>query len=131
MYSIVTAGTPVTEALLDAGADVNAATPDGVTALHIAAFDLANPNLLLDRGAKVKVAAKRGETPLFIAAFRPGNAAVVRLLLSKGADPSTTILGVFTPLDVARPREDQRSNPDSRNWRESGYTRLVKIFEAP
>lgn len=70
MYSIVTAGIPVTKVLLDAGANVNAATPDGVTALHIAAFDLARTRLLLDHGANVKAATTQAATPLFLAAFR-------------------------------------------------------------
>jgi ankyrin repeat protein len=57
--------------------------------------------LLLDHGANVKAATKEGVTPLFVAAFRPGNSSVIRLLLSKGADPATKLLGVLTPLDAA------------------------------
>ena len=35
MYAVTTAGVPVMRAILDSGANVNAATPDGITALHI------------------------------------------------------------------------------------------------
>ena len=37
-------------ALIDAGANVNAVTPDGVRALHIAAYDLGETRLLLAAG---------------------------------------------------------------------------------
>ena len=87
MYAVITAGAPAMKLLLDAGANVNAATAaDGVTALHIAAFDLTKTKLLLERGANVRAVTKAGETALVVAVNRPGNSAVVSLLLRKGAD---------------------------------------------
>lgn len=87
-YAVITAGVPAMKLLLDAGARVDAATQEGITALHMAAFDEAKTRLLLSRGATVDAATKSGLTPLHIAADRPGSSAVVKLLLAKGADPN-------------------------------------------
>jgi ankyrin repeat protein len=92
MYAVLAAGPPVLRALIDGGANVNAAGPDGVTALHMAAYDLEKTRLLLTRGANPNAALKNGVTPLLIAADRPGTSEVVALLLAKSAvpDPKAT-----------------------------------------
>jgi ankyrin repeat protein len=70
-------------------ADVNAAQPDGATALAWAAFidDRETAEILLSAGAKVNTADQYGETPLTLAAAN-GDAVLVRELLQAGADPS-------------------------------------------
>jgi ankyrin repeat protein len=58
--------TEVIEFLLNKGADVNARSRDGGTALHGAAFlgHIETVNLLLNKGANPNVRNKKGETPL-------------------------------------------------------------------
>src|SRR5262249_20345861 len=53
-------------ALLEEGSDVNAAQPDGMTALHWAAHhdDLASATLLIKAGAEAKAANRHGGSPL-------------------------------------------------------------------
>jgi uncharacterized protein len=67
--------------------DVNAAQPDGSTALAWAAFidDREIADVLLSAGAKVNTASEYGETPLTLAAAN-GDAALVKELLQAGAD---------------------------------------------
>ena len=75
--------------LLQAGAEVNAARGDGITALHLAAeHGHAEAALaLLDAGAAVGAGTRIGHyTPLHVAA-RGGHGEVVALLLDAGADP--------------------------------------------
>ncbi len=75
-------------ALLKQHANVNAAQPDGTTALHWAAHwnDLETVNLLLRAGANAKAANRYGVTPLSEAAAA-GSAAMIEALIKAGADP--------------------------------------------
>ncbi len=93
MYAVMTAGVPVMRELIAAGANVNAATADGVTALHIAAYDLEKTRLLLNHGANANAATRDGETPLLVAADHHGASPVVALLLAKGAAANARIPG--------------------------------------
>jgi hypothetical protein len=74
--------------LLEAGAEVDAAAPNGVTALLLAAGEgNAEPiALLLEAGADADRANAGGVTPLMQAAAA-GSAEVLQLLLDHGADP--------------------------------------------
>lgn len=79
-------------ALIGGGADVNAAEPDGTTALHwaVRAGDAALAELLLGAGAAASAANRYGVTPLQLAAEN-GDAAVIRLLLAEGADANAVL----------------------------------------
>lgn len=76
-------------ALLEADADVSAASADGTTALHWAVrnndVDLASR--LLAAGADASAANRYGVTPLYLAALN-GSAATIEALLAAGADPN-------------------------------------------
>jgi ankyrin repeat protein len=76
--------------LLQQHAAVNAAQPDGTTALHWAAHwnDAEAVSLLIAAGADAKTANRYGATPLSEAASL-GNAAIIEQLLKAGADPNT------------------------------------------
>lgn len=75
--------------LLDAGMKPDSKTAQGTTALMLAASDINKVRLLVDRGADVNARAATGLTALMIASRYRGNAAVVRLLLKKGALPNS------------------------------------------
>ncbi|HSH78293.1 MAG TPA: ankyrin repeat domain-containing protein, partial [Herpetosiphonaceae bacterium] len=85
----------IVRCLLDAGADVDAATTAGYAALHNAIYSLARHAggaadlvaLLLERGATLNQATSGGQTPLQIAAGL-ADFDVVRLLLAAGVDPA-------------------------------------------
>ena len=70
--------------------DVNAAEPDGTTALHYAAQidDPEIASLLLTAGANAKTANKYGVTPLSLACTN-GSAVMIEKLLAAGADPNS------------------------------------------
>ncbi len=74
------------------GIDVNAAQPDGATALHWAAYhdDLETARRLADAGADVSAANDLGVTPLALACDN-GNPGMVRLLLEAGGDPGAAV----------------------------------------
>src|SRR5262245_6693186 len=77
-------------ALVQQHTDVNAAQPDGTTALHWAAHwnDLEAVNLLLRAGANSKATNRYGSTPIS-EAVATGNAATVQALLNAGASANT------------------------------------------
>ena len=90
------------QALLAQGIDVNAARPDGATALHWAAHwdDLDTAGQLLDRGASVDVANVYGVTPLTLACVN-GSAPMVQMLLESGANPDAALPSGETALMTA------------------------------
>ncbi len=91
---------------------LSAFTPDGFTALHLAAFfgQPAAADVLLAAGAPVDPAARNSMrvTPLHSAAAgrRP---AMVSLLLAAGADPHARQAGGWTPLHSAAQNGDRES----------------------
>ena len=89
-------------ALLEAGDEVDAAGPDGTTALHWAVQRDDRPlaRTLLAAGARADAANRYGVTPLALAAAN-GSAPLVRALLDAGADPEAPSPGGDTPLMVA------------------------------
>jgi ankyrin repeat protein len=90
------------DALLGQAVDINAAAPDGATALSWAVF-LDMPDLagqLISRGAKINTANDYGETPLTLA-LANGNARLTEKLLHAGADPKATRWNGETPLMIA------------------------------
>lgn len=99
-------------ALLEGGADVNAAHGDGMTALHWAAQN-ARPEIaemLVHAGANLEAVTRLGDvTPLHLAA-RSGSGAIVKLLVDRGADVSVrTSSGGSTPLHFAAASGDVES----------------------
>jgi ankyrin repeat protein len=90
-------------AALAAGASVDAATPNGRTALHIAANngECATIEYLVDRGADVNVRRADGRTPLYHAS-EGGHLEAVRILVDAGA--LITVRDGFggTPLQITQ-----------------------------
>ena len=97
--------TDAVRALLDAGAQVDEADGDGITALGWAAIanriELAR--LLIQRGADVNHVDKKGMTPLLYAASIDfGDPAMIDLLLRSGARANARSKEGMTALDLAR-----------------------------
>jgi uncharacterized protein len=88
--------------LLQNRADVNAAQPDGSTALVLAADrnDLEVAGLLVRAKANVNAANEYGATALSVACAG-GNIAMIELLLDAKADPNAALLSGETPLMTA------------------------------
>ncbi len=98
MHGAASGTVPIMQALIDAGADVNAKNSRAATALHWAAADAAKVKLLLLNGASVNAKTVEGRTPLFAAATMPGSAPAMRHLLEAGADVNAATLVGTTPL---------------------------------
>jgi uncharacterized protein len=91
-------------ALLRQHVDVNAAEPDGTTALHWAARqdDRELADLLIKAGANVKAANRYGVTALYLACVN-GSAPMIAKLLEAGADSNAaTTEGETALMTVAR-----------------------------
>jgi ankyrin repeat protein len=95
--------------LIDKGADVNARSAAGATALMWAATDLAKVRLLIERGADVNAASESGRTALLIAAMSDRSGPVVRLLLSRGANALVIDTDKTTTLQAATVGNDSDS----------------------
>ncbi|GAB4813705.1 hypothetical protein N2152v2_000751 [Parachlorella kessleri] len=92
-------------ALLELGADVNAANTHGIRPLHSAAIGtrpgcLAVAQLLVQGGADVSARDNYGRTPLHWAAMR-GKVPFIHFLLSAGANCATRDICGFTPAQLA------------------------------
>ena len=88
--------------LIQQGVDVNAAEPDGTTALHWAAYSNATEmaQALLSAGAVANVGNRYGVRPLSLAAIT-GSADVIAALLDAGANPNSTLMEGETALMTA------------------------------
>jgi uncharacterized protein len=91
------------QALIAKKADVNAAEPDGTTALHFAADrgDAAAVNALLKAGATPKIANRYGATPFGLAAAK-GYADVILRLLQAGENANAVVNGEPVLMQAAR-----------------------------
>ena len=90
------------ERLLRGTVDVDAATADGMTALHWAVQrdSVALTERLIKAGADVRARNRYGVTAMTLAVTN-GNAAIVARLLAAGADPNTQLAGGETVLMTA------------------------------
>ena len=89
--------------LLQAGADVNIAKPDGNTSLHEAVHGKCSTGTLqsiIERGMDVNALNNRGETAL-LCACRSAQNESIKLLLEMGADPNIRDAEGCTSLQVA------------------------------
>jgi uncharacterized protein len=93
----------VVRALIAQNADVNAAQPDGMTALHWAARrgDAGMAATLIAAGARLEATTRLGAyTPLHVAS-REGHAEVVKALLDRGSNANAQTTSQTTPLHLA------------------------------
>jgi len=135
--------------LLMSGSGVNAAQPDGTTALHWAAYhdDAETAAVLLKAGADVNIVNRYGMSSL-AQACKNGSAAMVRMLLEAGADINLTLKGGETMLMLASRSGNaeavqmllgRRANPNARErlgqtalmWAAAeGHTAIVRALIA-
>ena len=111
LYAVLYGDAAFLEDLLKKGADANARNDAKATPLMWAATNMEKTRVLLAHGADVNAQSDDSRTPLMVAAGRPGNIAVVKLLLDHGANlnPTANPPGESSPLIQAALAAD----PDS------------------
>ena len=100
LHAIFEGKTSLANELLDCGADVKATGPKGVTALHYAARQVQNIDLvsrLITAGAELLARTDRGSSPMDYAALN-GNLACLELLLAAPCDPELREVAVSEAL---------------------------------
>ena len=100
--AVMRADREAVRSLLQQKIDVNAAQPDGTTALHWAVRrdDMTTAELLLRAGATADASTRYGVTPMYLACVN-GNAAMIGALLRAGVSPNTANPGGETALMTA------------------------------
>lgn len=109
MHAAVVGSREAMAMLLDKGASVNAANSAGVTALMMSVTDIDKVNLLLAKGADANAVTKRGRSALLLAAMSDGSAPIVRLLITKGANPKVVDAIKVNPLHAATRGNDMET----------------------
>lgn len=143
MVASLHASPAIMDFLLTQGADPKLSNPLGATALHWIAGGpaeyAAKTELLLQHGADPNATSQLGRTPLTIAAAFPGNAAALRLLLAKGADPKKVDANGDGPLGNAATSADTQmmkilleagANPNERGIRGPAMRGLTALMRA-
>src|SRR5215469_13137312 len=130
MYAVIYGNADRIERLIQKGADPNAKNDAGATALMWAATDLAKTRVLLNHHADVNARSNDMHTPLIVAARKPGNVAVVKLLLDNGANPNpnahpVTVLAPHGGRALRRPSH-RRTSPVEGSGRESHQGRSYR-----
>ena len=93
MYASLYAGPRVLGMLIRAGADLKYRDKNGLTALAWAVHSYESAKVLIEAGADVNARSNIGGTPFFTAAAYPGNAALLRMMLERGADIKVSVFG--------------------------------------
>jgi ankyrin repeat protein len=101
MYAAWVGSADAMKLLLDRGADPNATSGAGSTALMFSVTEMAKVRLLIERGADVKKATPRGRTALVLAALSDRSADIVKLLVASGADVKAVDAFKVTALTAA------------------------------
>ena len=94
----------IATAILDGGAQINASSGGGNTALMEAGHKGLTKvvELLIARGANVDAQNKYGETALIVSSLEGAEPAVVKALLTAGANKDLTDVDGFTAFDMAK-----------------------------
>lgn len=123
----------IMELLIDNGADIDATTNYGVTALHEAAnecFETTEAELLISKGADVNIKTNNGDTPVHFAACM-GRTNMIQILLDAGTKASASNKAGQTAFDESLEKEHSSMLKILCNaeYKETGIdkTHLLKI----